>query len=64
MAWGCISWRQDSLGGNCKTCLIVCISPSASDVSETIGALEFGAMGTSASSFNPFKTLFVKTIPK
>ena len=33
---------QDSLGGNCKTCLIVCVSPSESDASETIGALEFG----------------------
>ena len=33
---------RDSLGGNCKTCLIVCVSPHNSDVTETIGALEFG----------------------
>ncbi|KAL1522965.1 hypothetical protein AB1Y20_017929 [Prymnesium parvum] len=34
---------QESLGGNCKTSLIVCISPCASDVSETKGALQFGS---------------------
>ncbi|KAG8456883.1 hypothetical protein KFE25_005033 [Diacronema lutheri] len=33
----------DSLGGNCRTALVVCVSPAAADHSETAGALEFGA---------------------
>ncbi|KAL3893605.1 MAG: hypothetical protein SGPRY_014113, partial [Prymnesium sp.] len=34
---------QESLGGNCKTSLIVCISPCSSDSSETKSALQFGS---------------------
>lgn len=33
---------QESLGGNCKTSLIVCVSPSKQDLSETKGSLAFG----------------------
>ncbi|KAJ1620524.1 P-loop containing nucleoside triphosphate hydrolase protein, partial [Pavlovales sp. CCMP2436] len=33
----------DSLGGNCRTALVVCVSPALADHSETGGALEFGA---------------------
>lgn len=33
---------QESLGGNCKTSLIVCVSPSTRDISETKGTLAFG----------------------
>ncbi|KXJ14432.1 Kinesin heavy chain isoform 5C [Exaiptasia diaphana] len=34
---------QESLGGNCKTSLIVCVSPTMSDVSETKSTLNFGS---------------------
>lgn len=34
---------QESLGGNCKTSLVVCVSPSMGDVSETKSALFFGS---------------------
>ncbi|KAK3705683.1 hypothetical protein QZH41_009516, partial [Actinostola sp. cb2023] len=34
---------QESLGGNCKTSLIVCVSPTFTDVSETKGTLQFGS---------------------
>ena len=34
---------QDSLGGNCKTSLIVCCSPFMRDHSETKGTLQFGS---------------------
>ena len=34
---------SDALGGNCRTSLVVCASPSAADASETLGTLEFGA---------------------
>ncbi|XP_048585259.1 kinesin-like protein KIN-7I isoform X3 [Nematostella vectensis] len=34
---------QESLGGNCKTSLIVCVSPCISDVSETKSTLNFGS---------------------
>lgn len=33
---------SDAIGGNCRTSLIVCVSPSLSDLSESIGTLEFG----------------------
>lgn len=32
---------SDAFGGNCKTALLVCISPSISSASETISSLEF-----------------------
>ena len=34
---------SDSLGGNCRTSLIVCASQASLDASETTGALDFGA---------------------
>ena len=34
---------QESLGGNCKTSLLLCVSPAAVDGSETRGSLEFGS---------------------
>ena len=34
---------QESLGGNCKTSLLVCISPGLHDASETKGSLHFGS---------------------
>ncbi|XP_029208723.2 kinesin-like protein KIN-7O isoform X2 [Acropora millepora] len=34
---------QESLGGNCKTSLVVCVSPTMSDVSETKSSLYFGS---------------------
>merc|ERR1719482_1380025 len=34
---------SDALGGNCRTSLVVCVSPSSSDASETTAALEFGS---------------------
>lgn len=33
---------QESLGGNCKTRLIVCVAPCRKDISETKGTLSFG----------------------
>ena len=32
----------DSLGGNCRTSLLVCISPALSDAAETKASLHFG----------------------
>ena len=34
---------SDALGGNCRTSLVVCVSPAQADISETTAALEFGA---------------------
>ena len=34
---------SDALGGNCRTSLVVCVSPSGGDASETTAALEFGS---------------------
>ncbi len=34
--------RQDSLSGNCKTSLVVCVSPLPANINETVGALDFG----------------------
>jgi len=34
---------QDSLGGNCRTALVVCASPAAVDGGESAGTLDFGA---------------------
>ena len=34
---------QESLGGNCKTSLLLCVSPAVADVSETSGTLQFGS---------------------
>ncbi|XP_022791929.1 kinesin-like protein KIF15 [Stylophora pistillata] len=34
---------QESLGGNCKTSLVVCVSPTMGDVSETKSTLFFGS---------------------
>merc|ERR1719230_2542336 len=34
---------SDALGGNCRTSLVVCVSPAAADTAETAAALEFGA---------------------
>lgn len=34
---------QDSLGGNCKTALIVTIGPSVKHIDETISSLSFGS---------------------
>eukprot|EP00794_Sanderia_malayensis_P005578 gene5578-6267_t len=34
---------QESLGGNCKTSLIVCLSPSITDLGETKSTLNFGS---------------------
>jgi len=34
---------QESLGGNCRTSLLVCVSPALADASETKGSLQFGA---------------------
>jgi hypothetical protein len=34
---------EDSLGGNCKTSLVVTISPSMYNTGETISALQFGS---------------------
>ena len=34
---------QESLGGNCKTSLLLCVSPAAMDAPETRGTLEFGS---------------------
>ena len=33
---------QQSLGGNCRTNMIVCLSPSAEDVSESASTADFG----------------------
>ena len=33
---------QESLGGNCRTSLLVCVSPLAVDLGETKGSLQFG----------------------
>ena len=33
---------QESLGGNCRTSLLVCISPALSDAAETKASLHFG----------------------
>ena len=33
---------QQSLGGNCKTNMLVCLSPAMEDVSESGGTAEFG----------------------
>ena len=35
---------SDALGGNCRTSLVICVSPATADCSETTGALEFGAV--------------------
>ena len=32
---------QESFGGNCKTSLVVCISPASADVTETLSSLRF-----------------------
>jgi hypothetical protein len=34
---------QESLGGNCKTQLVICVSPCRKDISETKGSLAFGS---------------------
>lgn len=34
---------QESLGGNCKTSLLLCVSPALADASETRGTLQFGS---------------------
>ena len=34
---------QDSVGGNSKTSLLICLSPAADSVSETLSTLEFGS---------------------
>lgn len=34
---------QESLGGNCKTSLLLCVSPALADASETRGTLMFGS---------------------
>ncbi len=34
---------QDTLGGKARMALIVCCSPAASDATETISSLRFGA---------------------
>ena len=34
---------QESIGGDCKTCLVVCASPADSDVTETLSTLRFAA---------------------
>lgn len=34
---------RESFGGNCKTSLIVCISPSDKDITETLSTLRFAA---------------------
>ncbi len=34
---------QQSLGGNCRTNMIVCLSPSAEDVSESASTADFGS---------------------
>eukprot|EP01137_Pigoraptor_chileana_P002394 Opistho-2@2295 len=33
---------QESLGGNCKTSLVVCVSPCMSEIGESVGTLRFG----------------------
>ena len=33
---------SDALGGNCRTSLVVCVSPATADASESSGTLEFG----------------------
>ena len=38
----CTALRQDSLSGNCKTSLVVCVSPLPANTNETVGALDFG----------------------
>jgi kinesin family protein 5 len=34
---------QEALGGNSRTTLIICISPSAVNAAETLSTLRFGA---------------------
>jgi kinesin family protein 5 len=34
---------QQSIGGNCKTALIVCASPADADVTETLSTLRFAS---------------------
>ena len=34
---------EDSIGGNCKTTLLVCVSPASDSVSETLSTLEFAS---------------------
>jgi len=38
---------QESLGGNCKTCLVVCVSPGEESKQETLSSLEFGSRAMS-----------------
>ena len=47
-SWHCIQnlilrTCQDSLGGNAKTTLLVCCSPSMQDAQETLSSLRFGS---------------------
>jgi hypothetical protein len=35
---------QDSLGGNARTSLIICVSPCSSNLAETVSTLRFGAL--------------------
>ena len=41
-------YLADSLGGNCRTSLVVCASPSSSDASETSSTLDFGSRAMKA----------------
>ena len=38
-----VLYMQDSLGGNAKTTLLICCSPSPADAAETLSSLRFGS---------------------
>ena len=58
---------QDSLGGNCKTSLIVTIGPSLKHIDETISTLSFGMRAMNVQNkpaVNKQKDFYVKKIKK
>ena len=39
----CKPWLREALGGNSRTTLIMCLSPSAVNAAETLSTLRFGS---------------------
>ena len=50
---------QDSLGGDAKTCVFINVSPAESNISETLGTLQFGQVGIISTWFGGFVVIFV-----
>ena len=42
---------QESFGGNCKTTMLCCVSPSMADVTETLSTLRFGGRAKRVRNF-------------